>query len=292
MGKKLSDDSLDLGTRTTLQTVLFVANEIKLERAIQLPTIAKIFLKSYDPTGTKNNVIEVDQGTVCFTSRWLLTQLILHLNSHIEFKCVHRKFGTVIFRKGGNLMTSLSWALGRSHIRNSTTNLELGGKPNENEEAILSKAGDIINDLLHSEIKQQTKYETFINDTNRQLNINELISKTDSSLWQFITSATRTKRQRERTGNTEKDKIMHVKKHRRFYCMCALMYCANSQNPTTLHIFLTDIVETCGGSRMLIKLLNQFGVVASTDTHDRFVKNKGKAAYGIYFQRMFSQLQV
>ena len=40
---------------------------------------------------------------------------------------------------------------------------------------------------------------------------------------------------------------------------------------TPLHILLADAVEMHGGSRLLIKLLNQFGIVSSTDTHDRFV---------------------
>ena len=49
------------------------------------------------------------------------------------------------------------------------------------------------------------------------------------------------------------------------------MSCTNIQKPTLFHILLADIVEMCGGSRKLIKILNQLGAVASTDTHDRFV---------------------
>ena len=49
------------------------------------------------------------------------------------------------------------------------------------------------------------------------------------------------------------------------------MYCINFNKPTPLHILLADAVEMHGGSRLLIKLLNQFGIVSSTDTHDRFV---------------------
>ena len=63
----------------------------------------------------------------------------------------------------------------------------------------------------------------------------------------------------------------HQKKLRRFYILCILMYCTNSQKPTTLHVLLADVVEMCGGSRILIKILNQQGVAASADTHDRFV---------------------
>lgn len=38
-----------------------------------------------------------------------------------------------------------------------------------------------------------------------------------------------------------------------------------------LHVLLADIVEMCGGSRNLLRILNQLGAVASADTHDRFV---------------------
>ncbi len=30
----------------------------------------------------------------------------------IPHKCVHKKFGTIIYKKGGDLLTSVSWELG------------------------------------------------------------------------------------------------------------------------------------------------------------------------------------
>ena len=41
--------------------------------------------------------------------------------------------------------------------------------------------------------------------------------------------------------------------------------------PTPLHMLLTDKVEMCEGSRVLMKILNRLGVVTSSDTHDAFV---------------------
>ena len=49
------------------------------------------------------------------------------------------------------------------------------------------------------------------------------------------------------------------------------MYCTNSRTPTPFHILLSDTIEVCGGSRKLMRILNQLGVVASPDTHDRYV---------------------
>lgn len=49
------------------------------------------------------------------------------------------------------------------------------------------------------------------------------------------------------------------------------MFCTNPRKPTAFHNVLADVVETGGGSRQLLKILNQLGCVSSPDTHDRFV---------------------
>ena len=61
-------------------------------------------IKSVDLT------LEVGVSVVKFSSRWLLNQLI-NLHPYMQYKCVHMKFCTVIYHKGGDLLTSLSWAL-------------------------------------------------------------------------------------------------------------------------------------------------------------------------------------
>ena len=49
------------------------------------------------------------------------------------------------------------------------------------------------------------------------------------------------------------------------------MYCTNPHQPTAMQNLLADVVEACGGSRQLLKILNRIGCVSSPDTHDRFV---------------------
>ena len=105
-----------------------------------------------------------------------------------------------------------------------------------------------------------------------QFNIEQIIQDTNLLLWKFLVSATRTVRERHSSVmSCDSGTTTHKKRIRRFYILCQLMYCANSRKPTPLHTLLPDVIEVCGGSGNLIKILNQLGAVSSTDTHDRFV---------------------
>ena len=49
------------------------------------------------------------------------------------------------------------------------------------------------------------------------------------------------------------------------------------ENPEFSHAsLLSDTVEMCGGSRVLMKILNRLGIVTSTDSYDGFVTRVAK----------------
>ena len=128
------------------------------------------------------------------------------------------------------------------------------------------EAGDIINDIIHSEITRHSRSDLIKNMD--QINIDQQINNINPALWLFIESITRTVKQRQ---GTDKEDDSLVKKLRRYYIFCLFLYCSNTQKPTVIHVLLADTIEVCGGSRKLIQILNQFGAVSSSDTHDRFV---------------------
>ena len=118
----------------------------------------KAFLEAYCESSDNENdvpILECTEGTVKFSSSWLLKQLLTHLHSHMQHKCVHRKFGIILFRKGGDLLTSLSWALGRAHTCSETTytytNNLSGNESDVTDASILCRAATIVNDILHHE---------------------------------------------------------------------------------------------------------------------------------------------
>ena len=54
--------------------------------------------------------IVIGEGTIKFTSNGLLNHLVIYLRQHMSYMCIHKKFGTILYRKGGDLLISLSWA--------------------------------------------------------------------------------------------------------------------------------------------------------------------------------------
>ena len=81
-----------------------------------LPWACKVFLQAYNTKlvgSIKSARVSIDIGDSCllFSGKWLLNERITHLNPYMLYKCVHMKFGTILYRRGVDLLVSLSWAL-------------------------------------------------------------------------------------------------------------------------------------------------------------------------------------
>ena len=96
--------------KAILSAVIFVAENLVSQRATLLPLVCRVFLSSYCDTQPASSIksieliLEVGEGSVKFTSSWLLNQLILYLNPYMSCKCVHMKFGTILYHKGGDII--------------------------------------------------------------------------------------------------------------------------------------------------------------------------------------------
>ena len=114
---KYNNVSTDKLTKAVLKTVIYVANQFLLGKAVLLPWACQVFLQAYEiqhigSIKSARVILETGESSVIFSSRWLLHQLITYLNSYMLYKCVHMKFGTILYHKGADILVSLSWALG------------------------------------------------------------------------------------------------------------------------------------------------------------------------------------
>uniref|UniRef100_A0A1X7UL74 Uncharacterized protein n=2 Tax=Amphimedon queenslandica TaxID=400682 RepID=A0A1X7UL74_AMPQE len=204
------------------------------------------------------------EGIVKFSSRWLLQQLIIYLHEHLSYKCIHKKFGTILYNKRGDLLKSLSWALGSKGSAESSVSAFSLNSPN-NESELLDDAGKIINALIHKEIDRISQSFTNSKFDPCSFKLKESIEAINPMLWRFL--CTITKSVREYLGKA----VPPSKEVMRYFLLCQLMHCANQQFLSPLHYILADTIELYGGSRKLMKLFNRLGIVCSTDTHDRIV---------------------
>ncbi len=69
------------------------------------------------------------------------------------------------------------------------------------------------------------------------------------------------------------ENISHHRKLNCLYCLCVMFFAHNCCS-VPLHLLLTDLIDSQGGSSELIRILNRFGAVASNHTHRRYVQFK------------------
>lgn len=154
--------------KTIIHTVLHVSSNLLNDRAILLPDASRVFklfiklddnLSDQDITNEASETLylQLCDRTIKFSSKWLLNKLTLYLHQYMTSKCLHKKYGTLIYRKDGNLLNSLSWALGNCSCSNRA---DLPSKTQHNVHEfhvapILEQAGSLINELIHNEIKKK-----------------------------------------------------------------------------------------------------------------------------------------
>jgi len=268
----LNDDHTNTLTKSTLSAVIFVAEHLKQEKAVLLPWVCHVFLDAYHGSVASSDdsvskpILEIGDSNVKFSGRWLLNQLILYLHEHMAYKCTHRRFGIVLYRKRGDILTSLSWALHDSHTHNvDTETLSLDTNITTSDTTTLLHAGQILSDVLTNENKRLSKKE------NCQLvfNVDNDLEEINPNLVRFIQSMV------EEDSGSEVTK--HTRKVRIYFIICLLLYCKNPKLPPPLQNILADVVEVCSGSCQLLRILNRLGCTSSSDTHDRLVTKYAEA---------------
>lgn len=256
--------------KSILEAVIFVARHLKQNKALLLSSASIIFTELYTGSKVTSNSsaiklnLETDDSTTKFTSHWLLNNLIIHLNAYLEFKCVHRRFGTMLYRRNGDILTSLSWALGASTVTHEGNSTDCSGPSCLSKEKLLHQSAQLINDMLHKKIKRISEMPDF-----SYTSLTGLINNTDTRLITFLKLATQSVRERHASQCIEPLESSNLSKIATLVCL--LITCTNAKQLTPIHNILADIIETCGGSRELIGILNRMGFVSSPDSHDRFV---------------------
>ena len=129
---------------------------------------------------------------------------------------------------------------------------------------------------MHSQIRALLTKSTTSPFEYDDIDIDKLIAETDEKLWEAVCLLTRSvsERRGKSKASDPTSTSYHTKKVRRYFLLCALLFCTDDRCSLPLHTLVTEVVDSQGGSALLIKILNRLGVCTSTDTLSRFIQHK------------------
>ena len=117
-------------------------------------------------------------------------------------------------------------------------------------------------------VKVQDQCRSFlakdVSDYNKT-DIDKLIDQINPEIWKAICMLTRSVSERRGTSKSltnPASSTNHIKV-RRFFLLCAMMYCTDDRRSLPMHTLITDLIDSQGGTAHLIKVLNRLGVCAS-----------------------------
>ena len=252
------------------EVVIYVGRELLKHRALLLPKIYTMLCKKAKDTVKLYNLDCTTDVTSIVSTRWVLSSITASLEGHVQYHCAVRKYGTVIYRQSSDLHTELSHALWSSHRSPHGETECLVNTPDDE-----TKLLEALNTRVHAQVKAFTAKD----DTEHSnFSIEHLINEIDPVLWEAIAILTQSVSERRGTSAVLKEGSAesHIKRVRRLFLLCSLMFTVNDHCSSPMHVLVADILESQGSTALLHQILNRLGVCASADTLSRFVQSKAE----------------
>ena len=270
----------DVLNAAIIKTTVLVGEELLSNHATLLPSVQDSFSRYVHEFLMATN-LESEGGEVnpLVPSRWILSNLTANLKHHMSYTCRARKYGTLLYRTNSDLLSPLTQALWR--LRNLSKPHTVQQDQSDSAsftQHVTSKAKvfDELNEQIHSQIKRQLEKDAESPFEYHDLDIDKFLGDTNPCVWEAVCLLTRSVSERRGTSkvNDPTSLAYHTKKLRRFFLLCAICFCTDERCSMPLHTLLADVAESQGGSQLLIKILNCFGICASSDTLSRFIQYK------------------
>ena len=274
---RVKHDMPDLSTvHTTAQILSYATNysavyvgEIILkENAILLLDVCDYFYdKVLDISRLHNVTLDEDEMSTT-NPNWLRSQLSSILEHHMAYRCSVKRYGTLLYRYGGDLLHALNVSLGQARLLRHKSEKTPSVNADNIDDTVLTEACLSLNSKFHTCINKMVKEDVNCPHSIEDFDIENLISELDPDIWKAVCLLTQPLSSRA-IKNADSSPARHM---RRFFCVGTLLFTTNSQCSFPLHTLTADIIEACGGSARLLRILNRLGVCVSADTHARYVQ--------------------
>ena len=112
------------------QAIQFTSNVLAVEvgeailkqTALLLPSTYEKFCDKLTAMTTAHGIQINEEIPKLVTANWLCSQLSSMLEHHLAFRCSVKRYGTVLYRYGGDLLHALNVSLGSARVQTSTCN--------------------------------------------------------------------------------------------------------------------------------------------------------------------------
>ena len=204
--------------------------------------------------------------------KWIFSRLVNFFGHHLRYICKSRSCGVLLYRCGADLEVCLTKSLklfqgtGLSFLALASEHESEEGIANCAMESVCSE----INSTMHAQIAQTLKDDASFPYDISKFNVDDAVSRIDPKLWKTVALLTQTVT--EKRNGTDPSKLSKRRKLHCLYCICVMLFATNRCCSVPIHVLLTDVMHSQGGSHELITMLNRFGAVASVETHRRFVQ--------------------
>ena len=149
------------------------------------------FSQNYTSTSQRHSDIKPELSTP--TQRWLLANLCNLFGSTLQIECRHKKYGSVVYRSGCDLLKAVSPALGKL-----SQNKKQGLVNDDNRSIVIHKVGQYINKKLHKQSKHLVrKYQQPSSLVN--FSLEEYKQEVDIDFFDFVSTLTSTTRIQQTT---------------------------------------------------------------------------------------------
>ncbi len=249
-------------------TTVMVGEELLQKNILHLPAIHDFLCDYADTLTIATNLDERGDIRKLVTNMWVLSMLTANLQHHIIYRCPVRKYGTLVLRPNTDPIPSLQRAMWKLRQLESTSSSKAS------ETTIRSQHLDDLNQRVHrmSQKIQSRDYECPFEQ--ERLDIDKCIEEVDPEVWHTICLLTRSVSEKRGTSPQAaldpNSTAYHTKKTRRFFLVCMLLFCTDDRCSTLMHVLVTDVVDSQGGSALLIRLLNRLGVCGDCAKHAWF----------------------
>ena len=210
------------------KTVIYVGEELLQRKVILLPVVHDFFSGCFHEILTEGDLQGIEKTSV--TSLWVLSNLTSALQQHLVFSCKTCKYGTMLYRPNTDLrpiQQQALWKLRQYELQPNKVQPDPPQNPPSNA-LVMDKVLDDLNVKVQDQCRSfLAKDAEFVTDYNKT-DIDKLIDQINPEIWKAICMLTRSVLGRRGTSKSltnPASSTNHIKKVRRFFLLCAMMYC-------------------------------------------------------------------